>query len=174
MKLIALILSSALVLSACSSKDDGTKGTDMTLNATGDKGESVKASADGNTGKVAVNLPGFKAEIDMPKIHLDAEDFEMNGAKLYPGSKIDKVNVEAMKAKGGNDNGVVNVTFTAPADLATVKAWFTKEMTETADFKLTPNAAGLSGTNDKGDAFTLNLSAPDAQHTTGVLQMSGR
>ncbi len=173
MRTLIYLLSPLLVLTACSGKDDGTKGTDMTLNATSKEGESVQASADGNTGKVAVNLPGFKAEIDMPKIHLDTDDFEMNGAKLYPGSKISSVNVTAKDNKAGKDNGNVRLTFSAPADLATVKAWFAKEMTEEAEFKLTPNANGLSGTNEDGDAFTLSLTPGAANETSGVLVMTG-
>ncbi len=39
---------------------------------------------DGNTGAVAINVPGFSGKLDLPKIHLDADDFEMNGVHLYP------------------------------------------------------------------------------------------
>jgi hypothetical protein len=174
MRAIIFILTPLLALTACSSKDDGSKGTDVTLNATGKNGESVNASADGNTGKIAVNLPGFKAEVDMPKIHLDTDDFEMNGAKLYPGSKIASVNVTARDAKDGKDNGNVRLAFTAPADVATVKAWFAKEMTEEADFKLTPNTDGLSGANADGDSFTLALTPGAANETSGILVMTGK
>jgi hypothetical protein len=173
MKMIALIISSALALAACSSKDDATKGTDVSINASGNSGETMTATADGNSGKVAVNIPGFKAEIDMPKIHLDTDDFDMNGAKLYPGSKIDKINIQASKDKGGTDNGTVHLAFAAPADVATVKAWFAKELADSGKFTVSQTATGMTGKTAEGDAVSLTLSAAGAGQTTGTIEMSG-
>ena len=108
-------LIAAAPLSACDSKD----GTSFTMN-TSDSDGNTTVSADGKTGQVALNVPGFSGKITLPKMHLDGNDLDLNGVHLYPGSKITTMNVDAKN----NDEGVVHVAFTSPADPQVVRDWF--------------------------------------------------
>ncbi len=74
-------------LSACGSRDDGKDGTNISINAKDENGV-VAINADGKTGKVDVNLPGFSANLNLPKVMLDHSNFDLDGVKLYPGSNV--------------------------------------------------------------------------------------
>jgi hypothetical protein len=167
----------ALSLTACgASADDGKIGTDISIDATSDEGGVVKASSDGKTGEVAINAPGFKANIAMPKVNLDADNFEMNGAKLYPGSKILSMKVDnVMRAAGtkGDGGATVRISFDSPATPDVVKAWFLEKLVNTAKYSLTATPEGMTGTNEDGDPFTLNLRAGETGHSIGMMIVSG-
>src|SRR3954453_16755291 len=92
---IALVVIAAASLAACGGSGDGTS---ISLNATGTDG-NVLAGMDGRTGQVSRNVPGFSGKIKLPKVTLDAKNFEMNGVHLYPGSTISGMNIDA------RDNG---------------------------------------------------------------------
>ena len=169
-----IVLSAVLALSACGSKaDDGTDGTTISFDGKSEKGGAVTAGADGKTGKVSINAPGFKGEIELPKIHLDADDFEMNGVKLYPGSKITALNVAGGDGNGDDDD-TVRVSFDAPAAPDVVKAWFADKLVKEGDFKLKLAANGLSGTTDEGKPFTMTLTPATDGHASGAIIISGK
>ena len=177
MRYSIMIPFAALALTACgASADDGKTGTDISIDATTDEGEVVKASSDGKTGEVEINAPGFKASIAMPKVNLDSENFDMDGAKLYPGSKILSMKVDnVMRAAGtkGDGGGTVRIRFDSPAAPDVVKAWFLNELVNTAKYSLTATPEGLAGKNKDGDPFTLNLRAGEAGHSIGTMIVSG-
>lgn len=160
-----ILLTAVAPLAACGS--NGDPGTTITINSTDSDG-NVAARADGASGKVSVDLPGFSGELKLPKIHLDAEDFDLNGVHLYPGSRIANM---AVDAKGGND-GVVTVDFDSPADPATVRDWF-KGKLAAAGFTLTAKGDGLVGTTDEGKPFRLDLAPAAGGHATGKIVVSG-
>ena len=147
----------ALPLTACDdSVKDGENGTTVSINASGDEEGDVAITADGNSGEVAVNVAGFQGKIDMPRFVLDNGDFDLDGVKLYPGSKIGAVNVNASGA-GKSGSAKVEVAFTAPADPAKVSAYLKQAF---AEKKITVAEAAntLSGTLDDGSAFAIALS----------------
>lgn len=152
MRLVFLLPLAGLSLAAC----DGS-GTSISINANSEDGNAV-VSTDAN-GQMAIRAPGFEGAIKLPKIDIDAEDFDINGVYLYPGSKITNLNVEAQEQAGTQDKGEVQVTFTSPASPAAVQTWFRDRMTAKG-FKVEADGTGLKGTTDEGDPFTLAL-APD-------------
>lgn len=166
-------LTAFALLAGCGTRDDRGEGTSISINANEADGETIKASSDGKTGKVAVDLPGFKAEVDLPKIHLDADDFDMNGAQLYPGSKISALTITGDKNEQGKSDGMVKVTFDAPADVATVRSWFADRLVRDGGFKVTESPNGLSGITDEAKPFTLTLTPAGAGHTAGIMAISG-
>src|SRR3546814_8281690 len=87
-----ILLTAVAPLAACGL--NGDTGTTITINSTDSDG-NVVARADGASGKVSIDLPGFSGELKLPKIHLDAEDFDLNGVHLYPGSQIANMAVDA-------------------------------------------------------------------------------
>jgi hypothetical protein len=139
-------LTAALMLCAC----DRNPGTSVTINTADDNG-AVAMSDNGQSGQVALNLPGFSGKVTLPKLHLDGDDVEFNGVHLYPGSKVTGMNVDA-----SDDRGTVHIDFDSPADPATVKRWF-KDKLGGAKFTLHDAGSGLAGTTDEGKPFTLDL-----------------
>ena len=152
-----------LSLAACGSHKDGAS---FTLNSS-DADGNVVANVDGN-GQATIDTPFFKGKITVPKLKLDASDFDMNGVHLYPGSTISGMNIDAHDGPGKDDSGRVRVTFASPAAPATVRDWF-KDKLNAAGFKLTAKGEGLTGTTDEDKPFTLDLTADGTEKSRGVI-----
>lgn len=144
------VLPLALMLAACG---DGT-GTEISLNVN-DPGGSFNASAS-KDGTVAVNAPGFNGAIKLPKIQLDAGDFDINGVHLPPGSKIGALNIT-----GNPGDDKVRVSFTSPIAPGAVREWFQGKLAKEG-FTLTATGDNLSGRTDEGKPFSLTTKAADA------------
>jgi hypothetical protein len=155
----------ALSLAACGEKGDGTS---ISLNAGGTDG-NVTAGVDGKTGQMSLNVPGFSGRIKLPKIKLDAGDFDMNGVHLYPGSTISGMNIDARDNDANEDTGQVKVSFDSPASPDVVRAWFAEKLTTAGDFKLQSSGTGLSGTAEDGKVFKLDLAPTGDGKSKGTL-----
>lgn len=172
MKLCTIILPVLVLgtLSACGRHDDGKEGTSLTINAKDEDG-NVAIKADGKTGKVSVNLPGFNADLKLPRMMLDHSNFDLDGVKLYPESKVRSVTVNADDT-GGQDKAKVRVAFESPADTAKVKAWF-KTGFDDEGIKFAETPTGFTGTTDDGDAFVVTLAPNGAAATSGTIDIDG-
>jgi hypothetical protein len=156
----------ALALVACADKD-GNDSTQVSFSANDSDG-AVTGGIDNGTLKI--DAPGFKADIKVPKIAIDADDFDMNGVHLYPGSKISSLNVDG--GKDDRDDGKVHVVFTSPAAAATVRDWL-KERLDKASFTLSTSGNGLTGKTDEGKPFKLELNDDGAGKSKGVIEVGG-
>ncbi|MES2057391.1 MAG: hypothetical protein V4564_15765 [Pseudomonadota bacterium] len=162
----ALIL--ALPLAAC---DSGGDGTTISINASGTDGNMV-AGVD-KDGQVSVNVPGFSGKLKLPKMKLDAGDFDLNGVKLYPGSTISAMNVDAKDGgKGGTDSGRVRISFDSPGTPKAVQDWFLQRLNKDAGFKVKVDGTGLTGTTEKDKPFKLELAPVGADHAKGTILLS--
>ena len=151
-----MILAPALLLAACGSNDAAKdEGTQISING-GEQGNSFSANM-GKDGKVSIDAPGFKMDVNLPKIQLDAGDFDINGVELPAGSKITSMNI------AGNDekDGALKVNFTSPVGTAAVREWFQGKLAAEG-FKLTASGDNLTGTTDEGKAFSLTTKANGA------------
>jgi hypothetical protein len=137
----------ALPLAAC---DRGDNGTSISIN-----GNSAGASVDGKSGEVKIDTPVFKGSFNLPKMNLTADNFDINGVHLYPGSRIADMNINAR----GEGDGIVSVKFDSPATPATVRDWFMKEF-EKAGVKVSADGNGLKGTTDD-KPFRIDLTPQD-------------
>jgi hypothetical protein len=165
---VLLALAPLALLSACgSSEDDGKRGTDISINAKDPQGD-VAIKADGQTGKVSINVPGFDANVALPKVMLESGDFDIDGVKLYPGSKVSSVNVNA-DSDGENKSANVKIAFTAPAEPEKVRAWFAKGFAD-SDVMATATATGFSGTTEEEGRFTMTLT-PAGATTAGIVEI---
>lgn len=162
----------ALSLAACGADaDDGKPGTDINIDVVTDEGKPVKASSDGKSGEIAIDIPGFKANIAMPKIKLDADNFDLGKVKLYPGSAVSAMKVE--RAGKDAEYGTVTVHFDAPATPEVVKAWFLEKLTEQDGFTVAATATNISGTNEDGEPFALEVAPAADGHSSGTISISG-
>lgn len=153
-------LLAALALSAC---DRSPQGTSITLNSA--DGETL-ASVDGKSGEVKLALPGFQGAFKLPKVSLDADNFELNGVHLYPGSTIRNVDV------GNGRDKAFTMTFDSPADPATVRNWFRDRMGE-ADFTLNDQGGVLVGKTAEEKPFRLDLRPSGGGRSTGTITLGG-
>ena len=158
---------SALAVTACGAKNSND-GTEISLSANETNG-AVTGDVDAS-GHLKIDARDFKANIKIPKIAIDADNFDMNGAHLYPGSKITSI-----KVAGGDDdkdNGKVRITFTSPANAITVRDWLKSKLSN-AGFRLMDSGSGLSGKTDEGKPFTLDLIDDGAGTSHGKVNLGG-
>lgn len=151
------------LLAAC---DSGGNGTTISFEGN-ESGERITARADGETGRVAIDTPGFKADIKLPRIELDSENLDINGVKLFPGSTVE--GVEIIEDGSGPDYGTVRIRFSAPGNARAVRDWFDQRM-RAEGFTLDAGGAGLSGTTNEDEPFRLDL-APEGETTRGTFTL---
>ena len=162
-----LLLAALLPLAACGG---GGPGTTISINAS-DANGNVAFGADAN-GQLAIDSPLFKGKLKLPKIQLNASDFDMNGVHLYPGSTISGMTIDAKDgAASGDKDGGVRVSFESPAAPAVVRDWFRDKLT-TAGFKVADDGTGLSGKTDENDPFKLDLDADGANRSKGRIAIN--
>jgi hypothetical protein len=145
----AAFLTLALLLAAC---NKGEEGTSVSLQA--DNG-AVSGALDGKTGQLKIDVPGFEGSIRLPKLNIDATNVDLNGVKLYPGSKVS--NVELGDAAGGG----MKLSFESPASAATVRSWLGERLGK-AGFQLKADGEALTGTTDEHKPFRLEM-RPDGE-----------
>lgn len=159
------LLLAPLALAAC----DGA-GTSISLSGNGSDGNvSIKTGADG---QLAIEAPGVSIASKLPKISLTAENFDVDGLKLYPDSAIRELNAVGDDKAGAKDQGEVTLAFDSPAALATVQAWFRDNLARQG-FKVEPRGNGFAGTTKDGGAFSLDLTADGDAKTKGRMQVRG-
>lgn len=156
-RLVPLLLSVALA--GC----HGNANIDFDGNDT--DGNSV-ISTDAN-GRIQIKAPGIQGSITLPKMPLDAKNFDIDGVTLYPGSTLKNLKVND---KGGDKDGEVIVEFESPAAPTVVRDWFRDNMTKQG-FKVTTKDDNLIGTTDDGQPFALQLSAVGDGRTKGLMQV---
>lgn len=155
----ALMILALIGLAAC---DDKGAGTDISIR--GADGNLV-GGADGKTGEIKVDVPGFEGSIKLPKIKLDADSVDLNGVKLYPGSTIQGVDIA--DGKGAGEAGM-RLRFESPAAAATVRDWFGERLGK-AGFAVTPDGQGLTGKTNEGEPFRLEMRGDGTQRSTGTI-----
>lgn len=154
MRAALTILPIALALAACDGRGDGTAVSVTSANGSGRIDDA---------GEVKIDAPGFRGTFDMPKMNLTAENFDIDGVHLYPGTKIAAMNVDAGEGRG---DGKVTVRFQSPADLPTVRGWLAQQFAK-AGTEVAVAGDKLVGRSDDED-FTIALSAAGAR-TNGVV-----
>ncbi|KQM67756.1 hypothetical protein ASE75_02275 [Sphingomonas sp. Leaf17] len=160
-----VIVSLALMLltAACNQPEEGTT---IAINA---DGGAMTGGIDGRTGALKVDIPGFKGELALPRMTLNADNFDMNGVHLYPGSSIQGMNIQGGDGKG---NEGVRLSFTSPATPQVVRDWFVARMEKTG-FTVAADGNSLRGTTDDKKAFTLDLAPEGADKARGTLVVGG-
>ena len=167
---LAFLIPPMMLLAACGSEEKKSEsGTEVSINA-GDEhgGVQIKTGKDG--GNIKIGGDGAAIDINIPDfVDLDIEsDFDIDGVKLYPGSKVTTVNVDA-NDKNGADKAVVKLGFTSPAAPTKAADWMAGEFAKQG-VKITRSGDALAGTDKDGDDFTINF-APDGANTKGEVRI---
>jgi hypothetical protein len=166
-----------LALSACSDSkvetekaDSGSK-VSIAIDGSGDKtAASTEVTIDGDTetGKFELKLPGgIEAKVNLPEGVGENGTFDIDGVGLYPGARVQGVNVNASDTKTTRQ-AVVKITFSAPSDAAAVADWYQQQF-DAKQKAVTRKGETLSGTTDDGDAFTIALNAAGTGASKGLL-----
>ncbi|SKB40920.1 hypothetical protein [Sphingopyxis flava] len=166
----AFLIPAILLLAACGQKDEKTTETEISINADGEGGGvQIKAGRDGGKLKIG-GEDGSAINIDIPDfVDLDIEgDFDIDGVKLYPGSKVTKVNVNASDWNRA-DKATVNLGFTSPAAPAKAADWMAAEFAKKG-VKVTRDGDTLAGTDKDGDDFTIAFN-PDGAASKGEVRI---
>ena len=122
-KAIPLALAGALALAGCNIKTHGDNGEDASITiGGGSNGATGNAAANGQQ-SVSIDVPGFSAKVNMPDLDI-GDDTKIEDMPLYPGTKVNGVNISAHDSDDGDDKGDVTMAFTAPADTGKVVAWY--------------------------------------------------
>lgn len=166
---MTLIATAALALAGCEADRDA-KGERVV------KGEApgtvLAASADRATGEVKVAVAGGRIAIDVPGEVFSADrDFDIDGAKLYPGSVVDTFDMKARET-AGEDSASIRIVFTAPADPATVRAWFLADA-ERRKKPLTAAGDVLVGSTGEGKAYRISFAPADGGRTKALWRIEG-
>jgi hypothetical protein len=167
---LAFLIPPMLLLAACGHKDEEKTETEISINADGDGGGvQIKTGKDG--GKLSIGgKDGTAINLNIPDfVDLDVTgDFDIDGVKLYPGSKVTRVDVDA-NDKGGADKATVNLGFTSPAAPAKAADWMAGEFAKKG-VKVTRDGDTLAGTDQDGDDFTIRF-GPDGATSKGQVKI---
>ena len=162
-----LVLPLIMTLAACGDGSGEGNGASISVKS-GEGDATIKADKDG---RVAVKLPGFEGSIKLPKFDLKAENFDVDGLKLYPGSTIASLNVDANRDAGGEDT--VRVQFDSPAAADQVRSWFQEQM-QAAGFTVAVKDGQFTGKTSEGSDFTLDIDAAGGSKSRGTLTVLGK
>ena len=162
---LAFLIPPMMLLAACGSEEKKSEGTEVSINAEGDGG-GIKIQAGKDGGKIRIGGDGAAINIDVPDfVDLDvAGDFDIDGVKLYPGSQVTKVDVDASD-KAGADKATVKLGFTSPAAPAKAADWMAGEFAKNG-VKVTRSGDTLAGKDKDGADFTIKF-APDGANAKG-------
>ena len=163
---LAFLIPPMMLLAACGSEEKKTgEGTQVSINA-GDEhgGVQIKTGKDG--GNIKIGGDGAAIDIDIPDfVDLDIEsDFDIDGVKLYPGSKITKMDIDASD-KNGAETATVKFGFTSPAAPTKAADWMAGEFAKKG-VKVTRTGDTLAGKDKDGADFRINF-APDGANAKG-------
>ena len=133
----------------------------------GNTSETVAISANSSDGNVSVKLPGIAIQTSLPSGMLKSSGFEIDGVKLFPGSKVESMNVRA----GNGDGAKVDVAFTSPGEVGAVRKWFTDAFAK-RNVVVTNTGNALSGSTGEGNAFTISLDPVGTDATKGTVAIT--
>ena len=128
--------------------------------------ENVLINGDGN-GQVSFDLPFAKGEVKLPGMMMHGGDFDIDGVKLMPGSKVD-----GFKLNAGKQGSTVDISFKAPASVDQTRAYFLDQFKEKG-IDASASGDGITGTSKDGDPFAIHLAAADGG-TQGTIQVQDK
>lgn len=115
----------------------------------------------------------FKANIEIPGLTFGGDHLDMDGMKLYPGSKVTGVRVHAVD-RPANNTGEVAMTFASPAAPAVVARHMADQARQAGFTVASASDTLVSGSKvdgDKNNRFSVTLN-PNSDGTVGVMTLT--
>lgn len=156
-----LVAALPLLLTACQVKVGKDSADDNISSVSVDGEGNVAVSARAGAQGVSVSVPGFQAKVNIPGLELGSDHMDIDGMKLYPGTKVTSVNVNGKEGTGG---GVV-MAFTSPGAPAQIAQYY-------ADAARQHDFTDISVNNDNAKS-TLTATKPDGDRLTIALAPAG-
>lgn len=165
----AFLIPPLMLLAACGQGEEKKAGPEVSINADGDGG-GVRITSGKDGGKLKIDGDGVNIDLDIPDIaDLDiTSDFDIDGVKLFPGSTITTMDINANDKDGAKD-AVVKFGFTSPTTPAKAADWMAGEFAKKS-IKVTRSGDALAGTDKDGDDFVINF-APAGGATSGEVRI---
>lgn len=166
----AALIPPLLLLAACGQGADKKDQPEISINA-GDAKGGVHISAGDGGGRVRIGGEGGGIDVKIPDfVDLDVEsDFDIDGVKLYPGSKVTTVNVDA-NVKDDGDKARVELGFTSPTAPTRAADWMASEFAKKG-VTVTRTGNTLTGKSKDGDDFMIDL-GPDGATAKGKVKIT--
>ena len=156
-------------------------GCDAKLSTKHDDGSgNVAIRMGGNeAGAVSIDTPVFKADVKLPGLNLGGH-MNLDGIKLYPGSQVSGVNVDAQDRAGEQDDeGIVRIAFTSADPPARLLDYYTGQARAAGYATDAPKPAvgatmlhASKTEDDKPKQFDLVLSG-QGTGTAGTITLTG-
>jgi hypothetical protein len=122
--LVLFIAVPALALAGCSLKAHGDNDEDASITiGDGNAADGGNAAAGNGQQSVSIDVPGFSAKVNVPDLDIGG-DTKIEDMPLFPGTKVNGVNISAHDGDGDDSKGDVTMAFTAPADTGKIVAWY--------------------------------------------------
>lgn len=160
-----LLLMPLALLAACERKGDGAA-----VEIRSGNGSTNITAEPGKDSRLKVDTPGFKMDVSVPFMGALTEKMEVGGVRLYPGSKIAGVNINATDSK---DDGRFALRFSAPATRDKVNQWFEQQFAANG-FRMQLQGSRFAGTSDEGNPTTLDLRDAPNGATEGELRIEDK
>jgi hypothetical protein len=158
----AFLIPPMMLLAACGQDEKAADSKGVSVHADG----QVQISADKDGGEIRIDSDGVKIDLDIPDLgdmNINS-DFDIDGVKLYPGSKIDKMDINASD-KNGADTATVKFGFSSPAAPKVAADWMGAEFAK-KNIQVERTGTTLRGTDKDGDDFTISF-VPDGANAKG-------
>ncbi len=168
----AFLIPPMMLLAACGQSEEKKDTPEISINAGDGKGGVQISSNKDGSGRLKIGGDGVDIDMKIPDfVDLDVEgDFDIDGVKLYPGSNVTTVNVDARDNGGSGDKATVELGFTSPAAPAKAADWMAGEF---AKKNIQVQRAGdtLRGTTKDGDDFKIDF-GPDGANAKGKVTIT--
>lgn len=164
-RLISMLIGLGM-LGACGEADDRRR------EAQNDNGADVSMRVEGENGaaaNIAIDLPDIKGKITLPKVRIATGDVDIDGVKLYPGSRVTGVDIAGEE---GTSEGSLGIRFDAGDGPDKVRDYYLAAFRKKG---ITASAQGgrIIGRTGDGKPFSIALEA-QGEGTKGVLRIGNK
>lgn len=154
------------MLGACGEGDERRR------NAQNDNAADVAMNVEGSNGGAAnlsLDLPDIKAQIRLPKIKLKTGDVDIDGVRLYPGSRVTGID---LAGEEGQSEGSVGIRFDIDAKPDEVRDYFVDAFKQKG-VAVTVQDYRISGRDHDGKPFSIVVEE-QGEGARGVLKLGNK
>ncbi len=124
---------------------------------------------DDGAADVSVDMPGVEGRFRIPAIKLDNADVDIDGVKLYPGTKVTGVE---LSGEEGHSEGALVIRFRADAAPASVRDYYLEAFSKKG-MRMTASGNGITGQDSNGKPISIALVAQEGG-TMGTVRLGRR